>query len=371
MTREEGQLVTRTNLFNQVWDMPISQLAKKYGISDVGLAKICRRMEIPRPPRGYWRKLEVGKAPLRPTILPAAKSCPDHIMIIPTPEEFRTKTLGDPPEFVPVPEILADPHPLTRKSLAALNRGRRDDRGLITPRERICLDVSVTRPSIDRACRIMDALLKALEAHGYPLSVTQDEKPKTEVIVDGEGLEFGIDEKIRCTVHVHTSADDARIPRTFEFPPRYDYSSTGRLSLRLRNAYSCGRQQWSDGKHQKVENLLGSFIQGFKVAAQLKKAQREERERWQKQWEEEAERRRERERMAYIEGKRAEKLTADVNAWVQAARIRRYTAELKHINVRVPRLSEWIAWALKYADSIDPLHAHEKIVFVQDPEIIL
>ena len=38
------------------------KLARKLDISDVGLAKACRRHNIPRPPRGYWAKLAAGKA---------------------------------------------------------------------------------------------------------------------------------------------------------------------------------------------------------------------------------------------------------------------------------------------------------------------
>ncbi len=42
--------------------MSVSQLAPKYGFSDVGLAKICEKLKIPRPERGYWAKVQAGKA---------------------------------------------------------------------------------------------------------------------------------------------------------------------------------------------------------------------------------------------------------------------------------------------------------------------
>ena len=47
--------VTREGLFEQVWSKPMINLAREYGISDVGLAKICKKMEIPKPQRCYWR----------------------------------------------------------------------------------------------------------------------------------------------------------------------------------------------------------------------------------------------------------------------------------------------------------------------------
>jgi len=33
-------------------------LAQEFGISDVGLAKVCRKHNIPVPPVGYWRRKE-------------------------------------------------------------------------------------------------------------------------------------------------------------------------------------------------------------------------------------------------------------------------------------------------------------------------
>ena len=36
----------------------MSKLAPTYGISDVMLKKICRQLDIPTPPRGYWAKVQ-------------------------------------------------------------------------------------------------------------------------------------------------------------------------------------------------------------------------------------------------------------------------------------------------------------------------
>jgi hypothetical protein len=52
--------ITREELYEKVWKVPLSQLAKQYQISDVGLAKICSKLNVPRPPRGYWTKLKFG-----------------------------------------------------------------------------------------------------------------------------------------------------------------------------------------------------------------------------------------------------------------------------------------------------------------------
>lgn len=39
----------------------MQKLAAEFGLSDVGLAKICKRHKIPRPSRGHWAKIERGK----------------------------------------------------------------------------------------------------------------------------------------------------------------------------------------------------------------------------------------------------------------------------------------------------------------------
>lgn len=39
----------REELYEQVWSEPMLSLSKKYSLSDVGLAKICRKLKIPVP----------------------------------------------------------------------------------------------------------------------------------------------------------------------------------------------------------------------------------------------------------------------------------------------------------------------------------
>lgn len=55
----------RSDLYQKVWSVPMTRLAAELGISDVGLAKTCRRHSIPVPPRGYWAKLKAGQHPAR------------------------------------------------------------------------------------------------------------------------------------------------------------------------------------------------------------------------------------------------------------------------------------------------------------------
>jgi hypothetical protein len=63
-------VLTREQLYELVWNAPTRKVAQGLGISDVGLAKICRRFHIPRPWRGYWREKETGHRPRQPKMPP-------------------------------------------------------------------------------------------------------------------------------------------------------------------------------------------------------------------------------------------------------------------------------------------------------------
>jgi hypothetical protein len=62
----------RNVLYEQVWAEPILTVAKSYGISNVALGKICRKLRVPRPWRGYWSKVRNGEKIKRPALAPFA-----------------------------------------------------------------------------------------------------------------------------------------------------------------------------------------------------------------------------------------------------------------------------------------------------------
>jgi hypothetical protein len=69
MVDDDGKPITlsREDLYQIAWSKPMSELAKDFGISDVALAKRCKRLGIPLPGRGYWARIEpdvLDRAPL-------------------------------------------------------------------------------------------------------------------------------------------------------------------------------------------------------------------------------------------------------------------------------------------------------------------
>lgn len=58
----------REKLYKEVWSQPVQHVAKSYGVSDVALGKICRKLRVPVPPRGYWARVRSGAKPKRPPL---------------------------------------------------------------------------------------------------------------------------------------------------------------------------------------------------------------------------------------------------------------------------------------------------------------
>lgn len=76
----------RPALFERVWSTPVEKLAREWGLSGRGLAKACRRLQVPVPPRGYWAKVAAGQHVRRPRLarLPAGQG--EEILIrVPEP----------------------------------------------------------------------------------------------------------------------------------------------------------------------------------------------------------------------------------------------------------------------------------------------
>ena len=52
---------TRKELYDLVWNKPLTHIAKDYNFSDNGIRKICKKHNIPLPKNGHWSKLKFNK----------------------------------------------------------------------------------------------------------------------------------------------------------------------------------------------------------------------------------------------------------------------------------------------------------------------
>lgn len=73
--------IRRRELYDMVWHEPMKSLSARFGISDVGLRKICVRAEIPIPPRGYCAMLKAGKTCRKPPFPGRSWGMDDEVLI--------------------------------------------------------------------------------------------------------------------------------------------------------------------------------------------------------------------------------------------------------------------------------------------------
>src|SRR5262245_7984258 len=172
----------RKKLYEEVWNNAVTKVAKAYGVSDVALRKVCKKLAVPLPPLGYWAKLAAGKKLPTPPL--PAYSGPTQIVserfVSRSPEEPEPEDLiarrefeSKPENRIVVSEALNPPHPLvvaTKQAFRQAKRRHQHDKGQPEFRP---LDISVSDASIPRALRIMDALAKAFDARGMPLRIIQ------------------------------------------------------------------------------------------------------------------------------------------------------------------------------------------------------
>lgn len=67
----------RSQLFELVWRASTPQVARALNIGETSVLAVCRKFLVPTPPRGHWRKVEVGQK-VEPAALPAWKDSAEH-----------------------------------------------------------------------------------------------------------------------------------------------------------------------------------------------------------------------------------------------------------------------------------------------------
>ena len=277
-----------------------------------------------------------------------------------------------PEAAIRVAEQLTDPHPEVRtlsKSLRADRFENSQRPGILRPGVKQRLDVTVYRPSVDRALRIMDAILKAFEARGWPVEVDddhdEDHRHSSSTVVLEERVFFFLDEKTTRVDHIPTTEEKLEAKRySWHHWPKYDFKPSGLLRLQIPNASYMGiRTIWTDGeRQQRIENLLNDFMIGVVKAAVGIKKRRAEWAEAERRRQEETLRQIERDRLRALEEIRAKELHRQADGFEKVMRIRAYLAKAQETGfvylpmdaVKMTTLQEWTDWATKYVDRIDP-----------------
>jgi hypothetical protein len=362
------RILTRSELYEAVWSRPVRQVAADIGVSDVAVAKACRKMDIPLPWRGYWRQRECGHKPTRPA-LPAwpkggepaitfqATDKPEHST--PAPEELAFELR--PENRITVRDNVEKPHRLVRRTLAALRKRKPDWKGLLTAAGADRFIARVSPASLDRTARILDALIGAFDSRGYAVVEGDDDHPQVRVRVADELLVLELSERTKRVVHQLTEREEIRAELNPDWrPPLYDTVPTGTLVIRIVNSpFHSQRSAWRDRHGTPLEERLNEVLAGMAEAARVLKEQREEAERRQREWEEEQRKQEEARERAELAQARHRKLADLSRQWQEWEAIHRFLeAARDRMKVArpelVPTAQAWLDWAEAYLDEHRP-----------------
>lgn len=372
--------VTRADLYALVWSTPMSELAKRFGISDVALRKRCKKAEIPVPGAGYWAKARAGKKVIQAKLPSRDAGMSDTISFGANRYGYRTYTdeelLGpvpDAPVFdepleairelyrarigkVSVPKDLASAHHLIRKLLTEDEARREAQKG----KSYVSL---YDAPRFDsafeqRRLRILNALLMACGRQGARPQLRGRKAREILISVYEQHLWLGLD----CEADLKNGHNEYdRHERPVATPIRL-----ASLSGWGSRDYS---QSWGDTDGLKLESRIAEIAVEIFVEAEARyRSEREGQHRWRIEAKaqrmenirlaQEREAQAERERLEKLRLARIDRLLCEAGDFQKAQAIRQYVAgatEAAHGPSAEDRLVRWSAWALAVADDVDPV----------------
>lgn len=360
-------ILTRETLYDLVWSTPLKTLAARFDVSDAGLAKICNRLDVPRPPQGHWTRLLHGHGVQQPPLPPRRDGVPERVELSATekpPTEKASVVRREKPTIM-VRDTLTGSHPAVRQLAALLkDDGRqRDAMRIVAYRDQATFRASSGQQQ--RALRILDALSRWMEDQGYRVALTQvpNDKWRYALVVASNEDSFRVSmlERQRQVRHEKTQEEKAKELRYgSSWAPKYDHEPAGELGLEfldLRYSSSCGH--WDERKAT-LESQLGNIALGVGDAFRKLAAERARRAEEARLQQVEAQRRaREREWVQHDERLKAD-LDEMVTRWEQARRISAF------LDAAAPAIiaacSEdrafalaWLVWARKHASAMDPV----------------
>ena len=389
----------RNALYEEVWAVPLVQLAKKYGLSDNGIRKVCKAMAIPLPTAGHWAKIAAGKtvpkvplpAEAQRTTFTSHIAAPEDSFRLPEDDEWLDARVAF--ERQKENQIQFDPKPrrwhpavapLRNKILAEvkeLPRFKRDAemeekhpaarrepnfngwkwRSFLSNGQLLChthkaSPLRVTPLTYERALAILNTLCFQAEARGF--MVTLAEEP-------GRIVFEGFDGDVQLRISERLGEEWRTEQSKWETKPRNEKYKvpTGKLQLFVGEFMS--ELVFIDTSDRPIENKLNEIF--LKIYTRIVRARERKRKNdaWHRELEEEQRKKEADEQLRRAaaaakenERKKREALIEEVRAWQTAKLIRDY---LTHLQAHPSddarsgsRNEEWHDWARRVAEDIDP-----------------
>lgn len=360
--------ITREDLYAKVWQTPMTRLAEEFGITGNGLAKVCDRMDVPYPPRGYWAKKAAGKPVVTLKLPPIKAGIPSSTDIQRTPPkpaplpqaETSAAAAAAKVEGITVPETMDDLHPRVKAWLAEHKKeqrereieNRRNKRELFWSRSPL---PDLTERDLYRF-RVSSAIFRAVEKAGGKVDATPI-NGRVSFLIDGHKVECNIVEKL---VKSLKPREQTRGWTAYPDHHQSGLASSGYLRVAF-TTFLPGKPQWIETDKKKIGDMLPEIVGAIMAAGPTLEQQRIEREETRRRHEEEQARRYEAQRLREIDDKQWKRFREYASNWEDRSKLLAFIAELEtrreaegDVVVADRPLTEWIDWARARADALDP-----------------
>lgn len=400
--------LTRKQIYDEVWSISISGMAKKYGISYSLLWKQIKDANIPIPPAGYWTKKEFGKE----TVVAELNGDPDEVIElykhIPLISKSKDDTkIREEKTVINTPQSIIENEPKENDAASSNYSGEYDtmlpflsaeekehlfvavsnvkitdekerlNSKIIAHRKRIeswekefkkqtpyqqkqskntapYLKYDVADNSLSRVFRIIDSLIKSMQ----PLGVDLDDNLCFHYKTDYIQLRFS--EATTEIPHELTKEErmsllkyeDERKRYSWASKPqirKYDHIHNGRISVGVGL-----KRRFRDGKFITLEEQLGDMMIAIFIAINDAKIVREEREEAERRRREEQRKREELRERYNEEVELTLALENQAEDFAMACKIRALINEVQSKSDNDSEIAEWIMWAKAKADWYDP-----------------
>lgn len=407
MSEEQFIRIRREQLYNEIWGLSASGVAKKYNILYTQVLKICKEFNVPIPPSGYWTKVSFGKATekiplpesdLNEVIFPHSPLKADSVIQVreDSTREIEIKTSKPSNESNKGQQILsflldgerqkileksnqlslADEniklHKKIRTYQQIVNEWNKNDRKSPGAERNYkaytnpppFLAGVISKESLPRVYKLLDVIYRKIEKLGG--SVNED----LSLQIRGEHVTLSISEYQDTVKHVLTSKEekelaayeDARRHKKWASKPnmrKYDYVFNGKLRIGIRQ-----NKYFRDSDKEKLESRLGDLLIEIYEASEEVRSKRELAEE-AKRKEEKDRKKREEYKIRYNE--EIDKTSALINMaedYAVACKIRNYIGALEYSTMETDVNNlEFIEWSKRKADWFDPTISREDELF--------
>jgi hypothetical protein len=274
--------MTREELYQHAWSTPIHLLAEALGLSDVGLAKTCVQMEVPRPGRGYWARLDAGEPveqiKLPPPSTEAVQKWTFNVALNRKRRaDWAAANLSAPSKGkarapITLPSEQEPLHEIAERHRVALEKAKPDENGLVhlDLQTLFCCEVSVAM--VPKLVRAIHALVVELEKHNCRL--VRGDKELTQLSV-AQG-------KDRLTVQWREYLEEFEREPTIEEKRKPSWTwqlkgkrATNRLTVEVSAIGLRGQRGWTESESKPIEHVLARVMEKIEAAFEGFEAQRQ------------------------------------------------------------------------------------------------